>query len=98
DLRIVRVRFELLAQAAHLHVDRAVEGPGLAAARLLEQEVAREHPARMLRERAQQVELAGGERHVVAFGMGEVAGRRVELPAREAQLAAARRGGGGRGG
>src|SRR5215470_2224190 len=41
DLRIVGVVLELLAQPAHLHVDRAVERSGLAAPRFLQQEVAR---------------------------------------------------------
>ena len=58
DLRVVDVRLELLAQAADLDVDRAVERAGLAAARLLEQEVARQHAAGMLDERRQQAELA----------------------------------------
>ena len=86
DLRVIGVGFELLAQAADLHVDRAVEGPGRAAARVLDQEVARQHPAGMTGEHAQQLVLAGGHGHRFAAVTVEQASRgRVELPLGEAQ-------------
>ena len=42
ELRVVHIGLDLLAQPADLNVDRAVEGRGLAAACLLEQEIARQ--------------------------------------------------------
>src|ERR1700758_2765959 len=61
QFRPLGVRLHLAAQAPDLHVDRAVEGPGVAAARLFEQEVAREDAAGVAHQHAQQVELAGGQ-------------------------------------
>jgi len=85
ELRIVGVGLDLLAQPADLHVDRAIEGRRLAAACLLEQEVARQHAAGVSREGAQEVELAAGQRHVFAARIGEAARSDVQLPTREAQ-------------
>ncbi len=80
----VGVGLDLAAQAADLHVDRAVEQAGGAAAGVLEQEVAREHAARVVHEHAQQVELAAREHHGDAVGAVQLARAFVEGPAGEA--------------
>src|SRR4051794_9883942 len=81
QLRILAVVVELAPQPADLHVDRAVERPGLATSCVLEQEVTRQDAPAMRDERMQQVELAGAQRHFSARGIDQPARGRVELPA-----------------
>src|SRR5688572_20210347 len=60
------IRLDQLAQARHLHVDRAVESAELAPARELHQLVARERRARMLHEHLEQREFTRSELDVLA--------------------------------
>ena len=83
QLRIAAVDFHLAPQAADLVVDRAVEQVRLAALHHVEQAVAVEHLARMGQEGDEQAELGRGERHHGAFGIGQPALERIELPALE---------------
>src|SRR6266542_5925596 len=53
---------QLLAQAAHVHVDEAGVAPGLVAPYAGQQVVAREHAARLGAERLQQLERGRSER------------------------------------
>src|SRR5436190_7425063 len=80
DLRLVAVLLDLLAQPPDLDVDRAVERPRLAAARVLEQEVAREDAASVLDEHREKLELAAGERYFATLGVEQATRRDVELP------------------
>src|SRR6185436_16322253 len=52
--RVLRVRLDLAARAQDQHVDAAVEHLGLQAARVLQQLVARPHPARLADEGLEQ--------------------------------------------
>src|ERR1051326_3684042 len=61
--RLLGIFFQLLAEATHVHVDRAREGVFTVAPDLLQQDLARESCAGILREVAQQAEFARGERN-----------------------------------
>src|SRR4051812_32015132 len=63
--RIGSVDFDLGAQAAHMDVDQATVTEVVVAPDLVEQRLAAEHLARILRELAQQTELGLGEVHLV---------------------------------
>jgi hypothetical protein len=65
-----------------LHVDRAVVDLVVVQPGQAEQLVARHHPLRCAEECGEQVELAVGERHVVATRYGEAAQPGVEKPAK----------------
>ena len=67
EARLARIVAEAMAQAAHLHVDAAVERVGLAALREIDELVAVEHAIRVLEEDAQQPVLGAGERRDHAF-------------------------------
>src|SRR5688572_19681827 len=60
---LARVVRELLAEAAHEHVDRAVERIPVLALHLIEDIAARQDPASAADQQLEKVELRGGERH-----------------------------------
>ena len=86
--RVLRIVFELAAQPADLHVDRAVERPGFAIARQIQQAVARQYLVGVVDERREQVELAGRQPDFVAARRQQLAARQVEVPAGEAHARA----------
>src|SRR5436305_1515630 len=86
DQLVIPVARELAAEAADLHVDRAVEMLGIHPARQIEQLIAGHHPARMLDEGEQQAELAVGQVDHHVFGIDQLPPDRIEPPAREAQM------------
>src|SRR5207248_2569403 len=85
QLRAPGIDLELFAQAPDLHVDRAIEGRRLAAACVLEQEVARQHASRVAHEGAQQIELPAGETHLSLLAVEQAARGGVEFEAMEAK-------------
>ena len=74
---------ELLAQAADLRVDAAVETCGRTAARQIEKLIAIEHALRSLDQRDQQIVFAGAQRHRDAVIAKERARADVQSPAVE---------------
>ena len=74
---------ELLAQAADLRVDAAVETCRRTTARQIEQLIAIEHPLRPLDQRNQQIVFAGAQRHRDTIIAQERAGAGVQTPAVE---------------
>ena len=98
DLRIGRIALELLAQAAHLRVDAAVESIGGATARQIEQLIAAEDALRPLHQGNQQIVLSGAERQRRSVIADQLARADIEPPAIEMILlrslaGACRRGG-----
>jgi hypothetical protein len=85
--RPLRVALDLAPQPAHLVVDAAIEHVGGASAGQVEQLVAAQHPARMVEKRAEQEELHRAERHRHAVRADQLALRRIEGPAVEADPA-----------
>src|SRR5690606_32950083 len=75
--RFGRIRLDQLAQAGNLHVQAAVEGFVLAAARQFHELVARQGNLGMAGEHLQDGEFAGGDRHLVAVARQRT-GRQVQ--------------------
>ena len=73
-----------MPQTADAYVDRAVEWRVLLAEHMVEQEIARQRPVRMIEQRAQRPVIGPAERHDHAFGRQHLLHPRIELPAREA--------------
>ena len=89
--RLLRVALDLAPQPADLVVDAAVEHVGGAPAGQIEQLVAAQHHARMVEERAEQQEFHRAERHRHAIRIDQLALRRIQGPAIEADPAALQR-------
>src|SRR5216683_1086992 len=66
------VALDLLAQAADLHVDGAIQRIGLPSARPVHQLLARQHAVGPREKTAEQVELGAGQRQFAAVGMRDV--------------------------
>ena len=81
---LLRIVLDRRADARDVHVDGAVEGLERLAAHELHQLLARQHAARLLGERHQQLELVAGERALVAVEP-HVARVAVDLEPAEAQ-------------
>src|SRR6185437_13364284 len=83
DRRLGRIGLQLAAQAPDLDVDGPVERPGFAVPGEVEQAVAAQHLVGIVDESSEQVELAGGQADLAAFGRNQLARREVEMPAGE---------------
>jgi hypothetical protein len=82
---VLRIRLDLATDAADQHVDRALEGAGAAALGEVEQAVPRQHAARALAERLQEIELGRGHRDARACGIAQLAAAGIQPPAEKAQ-------------
>ena len=78
DARVVRIGLDLAPDARDPHVDSAVEGVRVASVGEIEQALAGEHPAGMIGEGLEEVELRSGERVVDAVVVLEHARLEVE--------------------
>jgi hypothetical protein len=81
---VARIVFDRGADAADMYVDGAVEGFERFPLDGAQQELARQHPARMAREHLQQIELVGRHRPVFPIDAC-LTGGRVDIEAPEAQ-------------
>src|SRR5882724_2860099 len=80
---------DLLAQAADLHVDGAIERIGLPSARPVHQLLARQHPVGTGEKASEQVEFGTGQRQLAAVGMGDLALVEIDAQRRVDEEAAA---------
>ena len=91
ELRIARIFVELLSNAAHLQVDRALERVRVASLREVEQLVATEHALGMLEEDLEQAKLRTRQHDDDALRIDEMPCGEVERPSRKAHARRRRR-------
>ena len=81
----MRIGLDLAPDAAHQHVDAALERAGISALGEVEQAVARQHPARPFAEGLQQVELGAGHRDERAGGIAQFPQADVDPPSEKGE-------------
>src|SRR6266481_7180045 len=85
DRGVLRIGLDLAPDAAHQHVDAALERAGISALGEVEQAVARQHPARPFAEGLQQVELGAGHRDERAGGIAQFPQADVDPPSEKGE-------------
>src|SRR6476659_1025977 len=83
DARAPRIVAQYVSQAADAHVDAAIAGIAVAAARQLDELQARDHAVAMRQQRRQHAKLGVAHRGEPLLGIAQLARHAVQLPAGE---------------